>query len=222
MAEVLTTYTETDPNNRYAVTATQVTVTNASRNEDAWVVDDKGAAFFSNNFIHRLSVQINSTTTAGSFGYPWAIANIVDDMNAIFTTSDALNIALQNLGGSFRIVLQEFDGGASVFDVFVGSSDTEYWLEVERDESIGSFGVLICRIYSDAYITPVETLTVTLGQFLDARYIYAFNLFNDGTVADFDGFMRNLELNGEEPPSIGSRNLLLLIKHKRDFKRRIK
>jgi hypothetical protein len=102
---------------------------------------------------------------------------------------------ISNLGNHPWLVLRETNG---VVDTEVESAllsvDTDYWLTLERDESQGAFGELYCHIYSDSNrATLVETLTGTLTEKQDFRYIFAMISWDDATTTNtWDGTISNL------------------------------
>jgi len=74
-----TTYTETDPNDRFAVANNVITVTGLTNDEDAYVYKDFGAGYFA-DFTHYLGpVQFTAQSgTLPCFAF-YGVANAVDD-----------------------------------------------------------------------------------------------------------------------------------------------
>ena len=197
--EDFTTYSETDPNSHIAKTATRVTVTDLNSQETAFVYKDKGAAFFSDDFTHNITVEVTAFTADGR-DYAWAITNDnTRDMKGIDDNNDSyLSIFLYGAAGAApEIYLEECDSGAIYQDNFVAVVDTVYYLTIARDESVGANGTLYCYIYSDAARTVlVDTLTIALHTSKkDFRYIFGANTRNSGISGrTISAYCENLEL----------------------------
>src|SRR3990167_6767698 len=167
-----TTYTETDPNNRYTVTSTKINVVGLDRNEDAHVVYDFGVNFFNENFTTKVDVYIDSASQVdGLLRMAWGLANAIDDVSGLRVAGQShldIYIAKTSTGG--LVAASEYYG-SNVFDNSIDLSlDTTYYLTIVRDESIGTYGTLYCYIYSNSgRTTLVDTLTITLRAKLDFR-----------------------------------------------------
>lgn len=194
--EDLTTYTEVDPGSDYTVTSTTIDVSGLKRNIDAYVYKDFGAAYFDGDFIHYYEMNAHGATNG--IWYNWGLANIVDDFNGIDSSSgDLLAVNIYSIYPS-TVQLRECDAGTIYFDSGTINNDTLYYFTVERDESVGTYGTLYCRIYSDeAKTTLVDTLTVALhSSKKDYQYFYAANSHNSGTTENFaSGSSQNYDLN---------------------------
>ncbi len=194
------TYTEVDPNSRVTVATRRVTHTALDRNETAYVYKDKGAAFFSGDFVQLITVFMTALSN-GSVVFAWGVANTLNDFRTIKDASgNWLGISLVGTGAGVvpTIVLGENDGGSVFTDSFPGSLATPYYLKIVRDESVGSFGTLSCFIYTDAARTTlVDTLTITLHTSKkDFRYVYAVSSDNlPATPITGSGYSENLEIS---------------------------
>ncbi len=205
LAEGFTAFTETDPNSRIAVTSTKVTWTDLTRNEDAYVYLDKTAGYFDGDFTHFSTVSLTAGATNG-FVFCWALANIVDDIKGIDDASgDYLGIYLKvGSASSRRIGLEECDGGTlygaaeGAFEIEFG---TTYYLNVVRDESVGTYGTLYLYTYSDFdRTTLVDTQTITLhSSKKDFRYVYACASYNSATGEASTAYTEDLQLVGTTP-----------------------
>jgi hypothetical protein len=198
LAENFTLYTEVDPNGHISKTSTDITFTNLDRNEDAYVYDDKDAGHFAGDFEHDIDIEITSND-AGTFFASWSMTNLVDDLNGIrLAGGDALSITYSFPVGKFDIVLREIDSGTMYTDFLETSSylNIPFYLEIERDESIGTYGTLFCRIYSDSgRTTLIDTLSVALHTSKkDFQYIYGLQSWNSGSAFKVSGISSNLDL----------------------------
>ena len=208
MAEDFTTYTEVDPNNHITVIAPKVAWNGLSAQESAYVYFDKGVDFFNSNLTHTLEVE--GTSYTGLYGrvIPWQLANQISDFRPMFTDKK------RSIGFYFdikapRMILFEIVEGSNYFAdaSTLLNPATLYYLTIIRDEAIGSFGQLQCFIYSNSAKTVlVDTLTLSLNEKADFRYVYALNTDNFGNATTSVGYMQNLDL-GEIPRGLFRRGL---------------
>ncbi len=198
--EDFTTYTEVDPNSRITVIAAKVSWS-LNRQESAWVYDDKGAAFFSGDFAHALTVTL-SAASSGGFIMAWALTNDIDGYRTIYNAAGSgLFLTLGAPSGTDETIsIFEVDGVETVYNdvyTFVGAMPHTVYLKIARDESVGTFGTLYCYIFSDAARTILlDTLSIALHTSKkDFRYIFACETWvDDGTLAT-TGYMEDLDLS---------------------------
>lgn len=110
--------------------------------------------------------------------------------------------------------------------------NTNYYITIARDDDAGTYGSLVATIYSDPQrATVVDTLTVTLTEQQNFRYLFAMNAYNgasggtrwDGLIADLfiESPAQNLGsvktgLNGDRlslskmPPTAGKPDYLFI------------
>lgn len=196
--ENLLAYTEVDPNNKITVTAAKSSWVDLTRNEDAYVYADKGVGHFDGDYEHLLEAQISLPTEQIAWAAHWVLANLVDDVKGIQDASGDAHYVFSIYHPTvpdYRLYLGELNGGTATTDYGVILVDTRYYLKVKRDEAVGVNGTLYCYIYSDAARTTlVDTLTVTLTEKQDFRYVYVTNTWNSAGDYDHDGFTENLDL----------------------------
>jgi hypothetical protein len=125
----------------------------------------------------------------------------VADTQAIADASgDYLTLRFQrhHASGTYRVFLLELDGGSFYLDAFYTiSNGVIYYLKIDRDEAIGSYGQIRSRIYTDeARTTLVNTQTIALNSSKkDYRYIYAAQTNNAGAPgAPVTAFAENMDL----------------------------
>lgn len=183
---------ETDPGGDIDVAASQVTFTTLPRNVTAYHLDDKGVNHFSGDYEHKAELQDTSGDTNGIVFF-WSLANVIDD----WASADAGGADLHGVySTSNRFHVQEVIAGSVIDDPsIVLSEDTPYYFIMKRDESIGVFGQLDIFIYSDSGRTNLlDTMTVTLGEKRDFRYIYGCQSFNDTNATTMSGYTKDLDL----------------------------
>lgn len=192
--EDYTTYTEVDPNSKIGVTSNTITANGIETNFDAYVYDDKGAAFFDEDYSQELDFQKTGGSSGNQFVYIWGLANVVAGGRALLTSYQAHQIII--FGSNPVVRLLECRGGSFVSDDSIALSlNTRYWLTMIRDESIGANGQLQCFIYSDSGRTVlVDTVSVLLASKQDFRYVYAINSDNHGSASSWSGDIQNLDL----------------------------
>ncbi len=211
-----TTYTKVDPNGRFTVTVPKIVCAGLTAQEDAYIYKDKGAAFFDGNFVHNITVKATAVTQDGRF-YTWALTNSIDDMKGIEdANANYLAVFLFGVSGVPRIELFESDGGALHGDEYIGALNTDYFLSIVRNESVGSFGTIYCYIYSDvARTTLIDTLSVSLHTSKkDFRYIFGANTRNSGIAGrTLSGYGKDLDLVASGSPTVTAQAVTNLLEH---------
>lgn len=188
--EDFSTYTEVDEGGDITKTSDRITFTLSETREDTFHVHyDKGAGHFDGNFEHLGRIEL---TVFNDFACitTWALSNAVGDLKDLRdATEDYLCFFVYRDGASYRLYLEESDGGAEYSDLYANFPlSTVYYLELERDESIGTFGTTYAYIctgdYWDDGGTQVDTLSVALHTSKkDFRYIYGLTGYDDGVGA---------------------------------------
>ncbi len=198
--EDFTTYTEVDPGDiRIEVTNRRVTWTILRRNVEGYVYKDKGVANYDGNFVFLLTFRVTGGN-AGGLARFWALANLVDDATGIRTANgDAIYAPIKRHDQTDqpRISIEEIDGGTVYtsgggFDI---SDDTDYYIAIERDESVGSFGTFSMFTFSDSdRTTLINSQSITLHTSKkDYRYLYACQSHNSGGNQSMSAHTENLE-----------------------------
>jgi len=91
----------------------------------------------------------------------------------------------------------EIDGGTAYNDSFTSPTiNVSYWLEIERDEAIGTYGTFYVRIYSDsARTTLVDTLSITLHTSKkDYEYLYGAQSLDASGAGVLTSYVQDLDL----------------------------
>ena len=182
----LTTFTEVDPNSRLSSTASTVTITGLSRDEDCYLYYDFGVDYWGGNF--NLNADINITADNGRFQF--ALTNTLSEQGYIVTNSlDQQCFVVQWSTGaaSFVIWAQEVDGG-TVYNSSQPaiSTSTDYYLKFRRDESVGTYGTLYLDIYTSdadraAQTNALANLSVTLHSNKNFRYLLPVQAYDNNT-----------------------------------------
>lgn len=192
--EDFTTYTETDPADNITVdSASQVTVTTLLRNTDTFLYKDKGAGHYAENFRHKFRTQQTYGSANGTCIF-WSLTNDVDDRAAL-SAGNKSALFCEWYNRTARML--ELDSGTNYVDVTAALSDaTNYYMTVERDEAVGTYGTIYLYIYSDAgRTTLLDTLTLALHTSKkDFQYQFAVMSFNNNTTNYVSGVIADLDL----------------------------
>jgi len=181
------------------ITVAANTLTVAGNNNTAFSIQrvfDVG--YFGGDFEHVVAVALNEDGTANLPWCPfWGLSNETAESAHSFkeiqaASGDCLYIAQY----SDRIQLFEVFTGTQYTDFYrYASYDTWYYCEIERDESTGTYGTLLCRIYSDESRTSlVDTLSVTLHEKEDFRTVYAVASYYPNSNRPYSQDIKNLDL----------------------------
>lgn len=184
--ENYTTYTELDPNGRYAVAANTITITGLTRNEEAWIYDDKDASHFGATFEHLFDATL--TGDEGMVVVLWAVSNVINDRKYwLDNTSQVLTAWIYNKTSA---VLRNTEGGTSDNDTIV--DNTHYWYTPERTSETA----VQLRVYDDAprtsLVFPALTQAITSGR--RYQYVFAVNCADSGEASACSGTINNLDL----------------------------
>ncbi len=199
--EDFTTYTEVDTLGKLTEATRRVTFTTLrDTDDDTYVYVDKGAAYFAADFTCDFTVKITASAKNQASAMTWGIANALGDFQALDDASEDglfLHQEHPNAPDRHQIELFELDGG-QVYGSgnFTLTVDTIYYFRVYRDESVGTYGTLYCKIYSDAgRTTSPGTLSVALHTSKkDFQYLYAVQSYDGTSVAAMSGYIEDLEV----------------------------
>lgn len=195
--EDLTTYTEVDPDSHISKTTDRATFTDLTGDESAYLYYDKGVGHFDGDFEHLLKCLCDeyATPSGGIWVNFWVVANYVGSMDA---NNNQLLTFFYSSGGGVVIYLREYYSSTGYSDYTYISTDVTYYIELERDEGVGSYGTLyeyICTgDYYDDGGSLVDALSVTLHGKEDFRYIYALQSRTGNPDRVGDGWMELLDL----------------------------
>jgi len=197
-AKDYTTGIKVDPNNRYTVAISSVTVNDLGINESAYIYWDEGVGNFNGDYEFLLDIKTIGGSSTGAYGYGWVVANEISDMNAIQQTTPQGSHGLygkESFSGTQDIVIIEgTTGGSTYIDFFRGGGNVQFYTKIIRDESIGANGTLYCYVYTDSARTVlVDTLSLALHEKIDFQYLYGANSDNTGGSEVYDAIFANLE-----------------------------
>lgn len=195
MAEDYTTYTEVDTAGELTVISNRITFTGLAIDEAVSVGKDFGVDNFG-DFIHKFKVHIDEFThnASGQAG----TVNLYSLCDTELYTTIPINSSGHGLviyagtpnGSTYHMTV--LDVGASVSDQYASPTPPyDRWLEVEKSGT-----TITVKIYSDAFSTLVDTLTIT-GENITFRYLGALGGYEQGG-ADPDtatGYVEDLDLD---------------------------
>ena len=200
--ENYTTYSEYDASGLVTVGANTLAV--AGNNNTAFSVHKVFAAgHFSGDFEHVVATKINNDgENNNSYGVFWGLSNKTSDVAHSPKQIDEANedvlyaVAQEYTNDKVAIMLREVVAGTQYQSFELNLSfDTWYYCEIERDEDTGTYGTLLCRIYSDeSRTTLLKTLSVTLHEKEDFRTVYAVSSFYNNSGRAYSQDIKNLDL----------------------------
>ncbi len=216
VTEDLSAYTEVDPNGRITVTVPRSAFTNLTKNEDAYVYKDKGAAYFNGDFEIRFTAYLTSTDSGGCT-IICSMANTVDDWDAIDAANDSeIGIFFYYAAPNhYFIYLREVDSGAAYSDNWETANIADLqpiYIKFKRVEADGTHGTIYAYLYSDSsFSTLIVTLQVALHtNKKDWRYLYVTQTRRSGDAHKQTGYTENFDLRegwGWEAPAAWSNSL---------------
>ena len=186
--EDYTTYTETDPNNRFSVAENSIEVTALSQNEDAYVYDDKGAGHFT-DFEHLVETNFDSFT-GGDFPrlVVWGVANAIDDASG-WATGLACYWLVYAGASNKRLYIEDTADGSKDY---ANSLSYPLWHYLTIDRSSSTITVYI-RTGSHSG-TLFDAISTSVSAATSYRYLYAASSWNVGNSRNITGDIRNLDL----------------------------
>jgi len=191
--ENLTTYTKVDPNSDLTITSDTCSFDTLDNGANTWVYKDFTLDYFDEDLFHQIQVNISADTGGYGRAIIWSLTNAITDFKSCV---DGLGIALRNYGGNKLITLYERNDSNEYDDSGNYSESTDYYLTIERDESIGDYGRLYCYIYDDINRTNLlDTLQLDLHEKVDFRYLFCLQrLGGSGSGSTYTGYIKNLNL----------------------------
>lgn len=209
--EDFTTYTEYDEGDDITVDSNTLTFSALqTRGDTYYVYDDKGSAHFDTDWEHRELVNISYIYTSGLPLLPhWCVCNSPDlDWYDLHEATSDYHIAYaRRYLGTQSFYLAEYDESIGYSDYYDGFGlSTTYYMTLERDEGIGTYGTLyeyICtgNYYGESGSNLVDTLAVTLHEKADFQYIYTLMSYDTGDQGySASGYVEDLDLQEGPPP----------------------
>ena len=204
------TYDVYDPDDRLTVTANTIAVDGQDSLKYS-VHKIFPANTFDGDFEHKVAVK----TVHGGSGFAsvrgpfWALSNDTASQPQTFYDIQNNNkpslFVMSRTGAFVGRAIETCEITAS--SVYFGSSNIDLgedwlYLEIERDESIGAYGALIVRIYSDAARTTLkDTISQALHVKQDFRTVTAVSCGYNGDNYTYTQDIKDLDLGmgGEEP-----------------------
>ena len=193
MAEDYTTYTEVDTAGELTVIANRITFTGLAIDEAVSVGKDFGVDYFG-DFVHKFKLHVeeltdNASGQKGTFNAYSLCDTELYTTIPINSSGHGLVIYVAR-AGVYSLTL--LDVGAGTQDQYVTPTPPyDLWFEVER---VGT--TVTAKIYSDAFSTLVDTLTL-IGENITFRYLGALGGWEQGG-ADPDtatGYVEDLDLD---------------------------
>ena len=181
-------WTESDPNNRLTVTASQVTFAGLQPNDNnTYCSYDSNGSFFGTHLCHSFECRIERPIPNNeAIIHLWTLGERLGDMDDM-GIDNVPTLYAYKTGGNLSLRLRKYPGGAG--DSYNISIGTTYYVDIIRNNtSIKAY------IYSDEdRKTLLETLSETILS-KEYRYLLVTQSWNVGLVnAPISGYVRNLK-----------------------------
>ena len=188
MAENFLTYTKVDPNSRFTVTAPKIAFTALACNETAYVYKDKGVGGIAGNYSYKVNILCTALTSTGMKIPCWAISNTLGEAQACYAGHTH---TLFLFGATPTIYFGEDVSGTEYNQTYAITTHKEYFITISRNTAIGTYGTIYAAIYADEDRTDLlTTLTLTLHENLNYRYLYGIQSANYTNASTGTGFAR--------------------------------
>lgn len=204
--EDFTTWTEVDEATYLSVTSSRVTFAGYPATLDTTCVyKDLGAGFYSGDFKFRIGpIEVTDASSTNARIYLFSVSLTLPGSGAqqsgrlgirwTYDTAYRLELAYNAAANNSTT--------ADASDLTSFALDTPVYVEVER-----ASGVVTAKIYSDAYSTLVDTLSITPAVTSAYRYACAASSYRIGSGATIGGYVENVDLD-PSPPAITKLKLL--------------
>lgn len=191
----LSTGTEIDPSNVLTATANNVTFSALTRNTSTYDYFDMGVDHFNGNFEIDFELKITATSASGSECAVINLANAINNQYAIQISGDYMQGIMCGKSSTANFVcVTECNAGTNYnSSFFTPAIGTNYYCTFTRDSSVGTYGAIYLKIYSDAAKTTLlATLSVTLHSIVNFRYFYPIQSVNSGAAMTISGIIANV------------------------------
>ena len=164
--------------------------------DEAYIYYDFSAGHFDTDFQFDFELKWTSGAV-GSWMLPFMLSNALGDFSTLHTANEDMlsvkfsrDIADRNLG------IFEGNGGIDTASTsYIITAGTTYYVSFIRDETIGAFGQLDLKIYSDAVReTLLDTKSVTLTEKQDFRYLMVAIGKGGAVGVEQRGTLENLDI----------------------------
>ena len=186
--EDLTTFTEVDPSSHWSQTAARNTGSGVTRAESSYVYKDYGSNFFTGNFNHNMTTELNSQINGSSTPMlgVWALCNTYGDWAGMDT--NALKIRWYTDATVYVLYMDKGSGNLNISSHL--SLNTPYYLTISRSGSI-----LTLNIYSDSARSVL--VNSTSGNVGTTAYRYlevGYSRDSASGPSSITGYMENLDI----------------------------
>jgi len=196
---------EVDGANRLTTYGTSLFhIDSLDRDEDMYRFKDGGAGAYASasGWTHQFQFNAESTTDGAGVAV-WAAADANDDLKDIEDGSgDCLYLFSYDSGGTHYVNLYEVNGGAETTGTALAlSKDTIYYVTVDVQTSVGTYGTLRARVWStsDRETTLVGTVTNALAKDHSLQYAGIASYNDGGTGEAWTGYVANYTLTSGNP-----------------------
>ena len=177
--EDYTTYTKVDPNSRFSVSANQITVTDITKNEDAYISKDFGENYFDDTTEINFDGEITSSELYSSV-FILRLANYVGK-DPPASPENRIRTQLAKISGGSNVIrlYVNDDGGDVNNDYSAISVNTRYYMNFKRTSTS-----ITVKIYTDNNHTNLyDTISVSdLTAGVKYQYLDVVHSNNSGST----------------------------------------
>lgn len=201
MSEDLTTYTVYDPPfdvtnfvfspSPKGITASTITFGFGGNQVYEYVVKDFGVNYFHGNFSINFTFYLDTNIAGPNICFFLALTNTIGNWENVGRSQASLSIRLQASG----ISASQDNSQGNVVGL---SAATIYYCTFSYDASVGAFGTIYVKIYSDSNRTTlVGTSTFTMGQTINPGFRYLSVMMGSGVESSggCSGYIANINMH---------------------------
>lgn len=183
---VLSSWTETDSNNKLTVTTQTITFADMRISDQAWVYHDFGSNYWSGDFFLNFEMNVTTSVSSSTAGFMNFTNDIVGkDYRNQYVDPKIPHLAILLTNPStpdeVRLYIIEVDSGLNTYQssgYIVPSEGVNYYYSIYRDESYGIYGKIWLYQYSDSERqNQVSNLSLVLHEKQDFQYLSIVNAY---------------------------------------------
>jgi hypothetical protein len=207
-----TTFTEVDPSSHFVEYADVTTATTLSCNETAYVYKDYTASYFNGNYTFQSVLNVTAVAT-GTVQQRANLLSLVNTLGHANLTNDLQGIALSFVSGiTFSLKAREVNGAVEYLSTASTTLNfnNPYWIQINRDVSVGTYGTIYVKIFSDPlYVNQIgSTLSLTLHASVSFRYLNSIQSYNNAQTCTLTftngGIVSNVSTSSSQTEAVTS------------------
>jgi len=199
-----TSFTEVDPGSDITVAPYVITVTSLPDNINTYVYKDFGVSgplnrkYFGIGVNHRVAINVGSIDDTAAIAF-WGLSNYYSEtwQQQRDNLRKYLFVYIYRSGATYCIGIEEGHSGGFTQDTYTSLLlSKDYYISIDKNEKIGTYGRFTCYVYSDSARTDLlDTLQIDLHDaFTNYRYLYGLKSIGTGSTESISMTINNLEV----------------------------